>query len=104
VMGEFRLSYAAAGPTELRIALVVMTVIMLVVGPENRIWLDFTGFDIGLGIVGAILVLIYIKQTFSSARVLLSQEHRAQSQSRLPVVPLAPVSTPPDLARTQSRN
>jgi archaetidylinositol phosphate synthase len=104
VMGEFRLSYASAGPTELRIGLVIMTLIMLVVGPEATAWRDFTGFDIGLGIVGAILVLLYIKQTFSSAQILLRQEHHAQSQSRLPVVPLAPVSTPTDLARTQSQS
>lgn len=104
VMGEFRLSYAAAGPTELRIALVVMTLIMVVVRPDATVWRDFTGFDIGLGIVGIILVLIYIKQTYASAQILLSQELREQQQRPPRVEPSAPVSTVPDRVQKQSQN
>lgn len=72
VLGEFRLSYMAGGPTELRIALICLTLAMLWVGPGVLLWKDFTVFDLILIPVCCILVLIYIAQTFVTARTLLN--------------------------------
>jgi archaetidylinositol phosphate synthase len=71
VVGEFRLSYMAGGPTELRIALIAVTLGMLYVGPGMIVWDRFSVFDAILGVVGIILVLLYIIQTVSTARRLL---------------------------------
>ncbi len=72
VLGEFRLSYMAGGPTELRIALICLTLAMLWVGPNIAVWGKFTVFDVILVPVCCILVLIYIAQTIATARALLN--------------------------------
>jgi archaetidylinositol phosphate synthase len=75
VMGEFRLSYMAGGPTELRIALIILTLAMLWVGPDMLVYKDYTVFDLILGAVAAILVLLYIVQTRATAHALANPPH-----------------------------
>lgn len=68
VLGEFKLSYLAAGPTELRIMLIGLTVMMMVLGTEPGIFGRMSGFDIFVGTVGAILIVLFAGQTFVTGR------------------------------------
>jgi archaetidylinositol phosphate synthase len=67
VVDEFRLSYLAGGPTELRIVLIVMSLSMLAFGTDPVLW-DFTPFDIFIGGLGFILMLLFTGQTIVTAR------------------------------------
>ena len=71
VVDEFRLSYMAGGPTELRIVLIAMTLCMFVMGPGTVLGTVFSPFDLFVGGLGIILVLLFIGQTASTARALL---------------------------------
>ena len=68
VLGEFKLSYLAAGPTELRVMLIGLTVMMMVLGTEPGIFGRISGFDIFVGTVGAILIVLFAGQTFITGR------------------------------------
>jgi archaetidylinositol phosphate synthase len=68
VLGEFRLSYMAGGPTELRIMLIIMTALMPVIGNGDIGRTNFTGFDIFAMGVAAILMALFLLQSFSTAR------------------------------------
>ena len=70
VVGEFRLSYAAAGPTELRLVLIAMTLCMLAIGPKHVFRADLTVFDVFIGSLAALLVALYVVQTIKIARLL----------------------------------
>jgi archaetidylinositol phosphate synthase len=72
VMGEFRLSYMAGGPTELRLMLIAMTSLMLALGPKASFLTGFSVFDIFLLGVGVVLVFLFIIQTAATARKLLA--------------------------------
>lgn len=74
VMGEFRLSYMAGGPTELRIMLIIMSLTMFALGPKASFLPGFTVFDIFAFTVGLVLMLLFIVQTVGAARVLAAQE------------------------------
>lgn len=70
VVGEFRLSYMAGGPTELRLMLMAMTIAMPIVGSADIRGTNFSVFDlIGL-VVASILVTLFIVQSFATARML----------------------------------
>jgi archaetidylinositol phosphate synthase len=70
VVSEFRLSYVAAGPTELRLLLIAMTLCMLTFGPVSVGQTIFTAFDVFIGSLASILIVIYVVQTASTARKL----------------------------------
>jgi phosphatidylglycerophosphate synthase len=69
-VGEMRLSYLAAGPTEMRIVLIALTMAMLVLGDDERRQNAINGFDWFVGGVGVILIVLFVIQTISTARVL----------------------------------
>ncbi len=71
VVDEFRLSYVAAGPTELRLILIAMTLCMFVVGPASVSINGLSPFDLFIGGLGIILVVLFIVQTARTARQLL---------------------------------
>ena len=73
VMGELRLSYLKAGPTELRLILIALTLAMIVLGPTPLIGV-FTGFDMFVGAVGVLLICLFAVQTASTARKLALEE------------------------------
>lgn len=73
VIGELRLSYLAAGPTELRLFLMALTVAMMVVGPDRDVIGSISGFDLIVGAIGAILILLFVVQTLSVSRLLLAR-------------------------------
>jgi phosphatidylglycerophosphate synthase len=68
VLGELKLSYLSAGPTELRLLLIGLTVMMMVLGPGPGIFGTISGFDILVGTVAAILILLFIGQTLVTGR------------------------------------
>lgn len=68
VLGEFKLSYLAAGPTELRVMLIVLTIAMMRLGPGPGLFGAVSGFDMFVGTVAAILVLLFVGQTLVTGR------------------------------------
>ena len=68
VLDEFRLSYIAAGPTELRLMLIAMTGTMLALGPQTMAGGDYTVFDAFIATLGSVLIVLYIVQTIATAR------------------------------------
>jgi len=68
VMGEFKLSYGIAGPTELRFLLIGLTVAMMVRGADPSPLPAISHFDIFVGVIGAIFVALFIKQTLTTGR------------------------------------
>ncbi|MGN6690437.1 MAG: CDP-alcohol phosphatidyltransferase family protein [Sphingopyxis sp.] len=70
VVGEFRLSYMAGGPTELRLMLMTMTVLMSIVGPRDISGTNFSPFDLFALVVASILVTLFVVQSFATARML----------------------------------
>ncbi|MCR5869823.1 MULTISPECIES: CDP-alcohol phosphatidyltransferase family protein [unclassified Sphingomonas] len=76
VVGELRLSYLAAGPTELRLMLIGMTVMMWVLGPDRGLFGTISGFDLFVGGIGTILILLFLVQTITTGRRLAALERR----------------------------
>lgn len=70
IIGEFRLSYLAGGPTELRLMLMAMTAAMPLVGPDMVAGTDFSAFDLFGLFVASILVTLFVVQSFTTARML----------------------------------
>jgi phosphatidylglycerophosphate synthase len=68
VLGEFKLSYLAAGPTELRLMLIALTLMMMWLGEGPGLFGRWSGFDIFVGAVGSILILLFIGQTLVTGR------------------------------------
>jgi archaetidylinositol phosphate synthase len=67
VVDEFRLSYVAAGPTELRLVLIAMTLSMFALGVDTVWSTQFSAFDLFIGGLGAVLILLFIGQTTRTA-------------------------------------
>ncbi|MHB9878776.1 CDP-alcohol phosphatidyltransferase family protein [Pacificimonas sp. ICDLI1SI03] len=74
VMGELRLSYFNAGPTELRIILIGLTATMWIVGPEEPIVWQLNGFDLFVGCAGFLLIGLFVTQTTATARRLARED------------------------------
>jgi archaetidylinositol phosphate synthase len=70
VVDEFRLSYIAAGPTELRIVLIFMTLSMFIVGPKPVLGTALSAYDLFVGGLGIILIMLFMAQTTKTARQL----------------------------------
>lgn len=68
VIGELKLSYLAAGPTELRLLLIGLTVLMMVSGVGRDRSGSLFGFDVFVGSVGVILILLFAAQTLITGR------------------------------------
>ncbi|AEG48197.1 PgsA-like protein [Sphingobium chlorophenolicum L-1] len=74
VLGELKLSYLSAGPTELRLMLIGLTIMMMVLGAGPGLFGRWSGFDIFVGAVGSILILLFIVQTMVTGRRLALAE------------------------------
>ena len=68
VIGEFKLSYLAAGPTELRLLLIGMTLAMMALGYAPGLFGAVSGFDVFVGVIAALLVALFVIQTLSTAK------------------------------------
>lgn len=80
VVGELRLSYMSAGPTELRLVLIGMTVMMMVLGSGRGMFGEWSGFDILVGTIGGALILLFVGQTLITGRKLAAAETRPPFQ------------------------
>lgn len=76
VIGELRLSYLAAGPTELRLVLIALTLAMLSLGSGPGMFGATSGFDIFVGVVGSVLIALFVVQTLATAKRLAADERR----------------------------
>jgi archaetidylinositol phosphate synthase len=72
MLGEFRLSYLAGGPTELRLILMAMTLLMLATGPQPIQVMGCSVFDLFIGGFGAVLIMLLVVQTARIAHHLYS--------------------------------
>jgi phosphatidylglycerophosphate synthase len=73
VAGELKLSYVSAGPTELRLILIGLTVAMYLYGHAGPRFAGLGPFDLIVGGVGLILMLLFVFQTVAMARRLASE-------------------------------
>ncbi|WP_324826987.1 CDP-alcohol phosphatidyltransferase family protein [Qipengyuania zhejiangensis] len=74
VLGELRLSYMNAGPTELRLVLIALTLSMYYFGRESPVLWHLNGFDLFVGGVGMVLIGLFLIQTLQIARRLAVDE------------------------------
>lgn len=70
VNDEFKLTYLAGGPTELRLMLMAMTAAMFFVGPDQIAGIGLSAFDLFALLVTMILFAIFVTQSMSTARML----------------------------------
>ncbi len=75
VMGEFQLAHAGAGPTELRVMLIVLTIAMWALGPVSVGYMNYTIFDAFAFVVGVILIALYVNSTARTAMRLRAKYH-----------------------------
>jgi phosphatidylglycerophosphate synthase len=68
VVGELRLSYLNAGPTELRLALIAITLAMFAFGGLPVADTGLGAFDLIVGGVGVVMVVLFVIQTLVTAR------------------------------------
>lgn len=73
VVGEFRLSYMAGGPTELRLMLMTMTALMPVIGGADINGTNFSPFDLFGMVVSSVLITLFVTQSFALARKLANR-------------------------------
>lgn len=73
VVGELKLSYVAAGPTELRLILIAMTLTMLADGRPHAVYRSLSGFDIAMGLAGLLMIAIFVVQTGVMAKRILRE-------------------------------
>jgi archaetidylinositol phosphate synthase len=71
VAGTFRLSYGPMGPTELRVVLIALTIAMWWFGPAGLSVAGYSAFDLFTGTAAMLLLLIFARQTYVLARLLL---------------------------------
>jgi phosphatidylglycerophosphate synthase len=74
VSGDFPLSHLGAGPTELRLILIALTVTMAVLGPDAGRIAGFNAFDILFGGLGVLLVMIFVVQTLRAGHGLAQRD------------------------------
>ncbi|MET0238868.1 MAG: CDP-alcohol phosphatidyltransferase family protein [Sphingobium sp.] len=73
VVGQMRLSYLAGGPTELRLILIAMTLIMLFQGRIPSFLRGVSAYDFFIGGLGVLMTVIFVRQTVVTSRELLRQ-------------------------------
>ena len=74
VLGELKLSYFNAGPTELRFILIGLTLAMMWFGTGPGWFGAISGIDIFVGGVGLLLIALFVLQTWTTARRLSREE------------------------------
>jgi phosphatidylglycerophosphate synthase len=82
VLGEFKLSYLAAGPTELRFMLVGLTIMMMVLGTGPGLFGAISGFDLFVGAIGAVLMTLFVVQTLITGRRLALEAASGADRTR----------------------
>ncbi|WP_448663517.1 CDP-alcohol phosphatidyltransferase family protein [Sphingomonas sp. CJ20] len=67
-LGEFKLSYLSAGPTELRFVLIGMTFAMMARGPQPEWFGEISGYDLFVGAVGTLFIVLFVIQTMVTGK------------------------------------
>src|SRR3546814_931799 len=78
VLGELRPSYLSAGPTELRLMLIALTLMMMTLGSAPGVFGAISGFDVFVGTAGTALILLFVMQTLVTGRRLALRESRPE--------------------------
>lgn len=78
VSDRFQLSHLGGGPTELRIILIVLTIIMGWLGPDVGRIAGLNAFDVLFAGLAMVLVLLFIVQTLREGRTLAAADRAAQ--------------------------
>lgn len=81
VLGELKLSHVGAGPTELRLVLIALTLAMMALGAGPGFFGRVSGFDLFVGGVGIILILLFVVQTIVAGRRIAMREGQAPERS-----------------------
>lgn len=81
VQGEFPLSHGWLGPTELRLILIAITLGMFTEGQPDIAVAGFTWFDLIVMTISAIMMTIFLIETWRKSRVLLARDNQ-RPQSR----------------------
>ncbi|WP_323810684.1 CDP-alcohol phosphatidyltransferase family protein [Sphingobium baderi] len=79
VLGEFKLTYLQAGPTELRLMLIGLTIMMMVLGAGRGYFGAWSGFDLFVATAGIILIMLFIIQTLVTGKRLAKSEAAART-------------------------
>jgi phosphatidylglycerophosphate synthase len=79
VAGDFHLSHLGAGPTELRILLIVLTIAMGWLGPDVGRVAGLNAFDILFAGLAAVLVILFIVQTMREGHTLAAADRGNQT-------------------------
>lgn len=74
VFGELRLSYLNLGPTEVRLILIVLTLVMYFVGPARPVYRGWNGYDLFALVAAALMIALFVVQTIQKGRVLAREE------------------------------
>ena len=80
VLGELKLSYMNAGPTELRFVLLALTFAMMGLSIGPGMFGPINGFDLFVGFVGLGLIAMFAVQTVITARRLAKEEPSRNSE------------------------
>ena len=81
VLGELKISHVGAGPTELRLVLIAVTLVMMFKGATPAVWGHLSGYDLFFGSAGIVLLLLFVIQTLITARRLAAQEVALQAHN-----------------------
>ncbi|HEX7871903.1 MAG TPA: CDP-alcohol phosphatidyltransferase family protein [Sphingobium sp.] len=71
VVGEMRLSYLAGGPTELRLILITMTLLMIFVGNVPTYIPNVSAYDLFVLGVASLMIALFVIQTTNTAKALI---------------------------------
>lgn len=74
VFGELRLSYLNLGPTEVRLILIVLTLVMYFRGPTAPVVGEWNGYDLFAFGAAALMIVLFIVQTVQKGLVLNREE------------------------------
>jgi phosphatidylglycerophosphate synthase len=74
--GVFKISYGRFGPTEVRVILLILTLIMFLAGPVRlpAVSSTLTLYDLLVGAVAVVLIVLYLANTIRQARQLAQVE------------------------------
>jgi phosphatidylglycerophosphate synthase len=74
--GVFKISYGRFGPTEVRVILLILTMIMFLAGPVRlpAVSRTLTLYDLLVGAVAVVLIALYLANTLRQARQLAQTE------------------------------
>ena len=79
VLGELKLSHLAAGPTELRLILIVFTLFMLFGDTGSSVIGRFSIYDLIVAAAGMLLIILFVVHTVLAGRRIAASEQGARS-------------------------